>query len=366
MSKRVGLQIDSAQELHHHERGSVELRRRVRVGDEHHVLAANTRRGARLLLEALGRLRIEARAPAEDLHREPLTGVHVLDPVDGARAGPGDEVDDDVAARNDRPALDGLVRPAPSDVHVIDCISPLAPYGDERIEKVAVVSSHEYDVEPEPAEAPNGAQRRRRRARQKSASPTITDVDANSDEVPPSRTWSEHPEAPEDGGGDNGAALRSSSPFGPHAASGPCGRGTQTCALSSKPHAPPSRIAHRLGTHSPFDPHASPGALPAQSEKRASSQVSRSLHPSVDLNLPSSLQLLGMHAHAEAEHEVHWAISVEPEHSVIRGSSQKTCSPLSAKTVAAVNVRIPAATTATSDGYATPERERRQGHAKAS
>jgi len=62
-----------------------------------------------------------------------------------------------------------------------------------------------------------------------------------------------------------------------------------------------------------------------------------------------------MHAHAEEVHELHWAISVEPEHSVRSGSEQKVATELSAKTVAAVNVRIPVATTAISDGYATPE-----------
>ncbi len=57
------------------------------------------------------------------------------------------------------------------------------------------------------------------------------------------------------------------------------------------------------------------------------------------------------HAHVEVPQLAHCAIAIDSEHSAKRGSSQAGGGgALSANTCAAVNVKTPAATTATSDG----------------
>ena len=89
-------------ELLHDQEGHVaELGADVGVEDAHDVVGADPHRRPRLRAEALDRLRVAGERGVEDLEREHLARVHVLDPVHRAHPAAAEEALDLVAARDD-------------------------------------------------------------------------------------------------------------------------------------------------------------------------------------------------------------------------------------------------------------------------
>ena len=107
-AERQRVEVGSVEHLHDEERHPAELVGDARVGDPHDVIAPDSPRRARLGPEAIDGVLGEAERRRDDLEREPLPRVLVLDLVDRAHASLPDQPDRPVLAPDFRRELEGV------------------------------------------------------------------------------------------------------------------------------------------------------------------------------------------------------------------------------------------------------------------